>query len=260
MPSNPAETSAKPEILPLPDRDALQRVHFIAVGGTGMGSLAGLLKARGIEVTGSDKALYPPMSDALASWKIPVVEGFDPKNLTGEPFGTERLPDLIVIGNAVRPDNPEAQAALDSGIPYRSFSDALFELAMENKHRIVVSGTHGKTTTTSLAAYLLLATGRDPSLLVGGEDVYRVDLPDLGVADAGPGPSPKLAEKDLPPAGAQLLGVVEREAQALGKGFGIENDRRRDHRPRPRATAGLVDPGDDPTGFPFQAEIGHDVI
>jgi len=152
----------------LPPPDALRRVHFIAVGGTGMGSLAGLLKARGIEVTGSDKALYPPMSDALARWQIPIVEGFSPDNLTGSPFGSKRAPDLIVIGNAVRPDNPEAQAAIDSGIAYRSFSDALFELAMADKHRIVVTGTHGKTTTTSLVAHLLAATGRDPSLLVGG--------------------------------------------------------------------------------------------
>jgi UDP-N-acetylmuramate: L-alanyl-gamma-D-glutamyl-meso-diaminopimelate ligase len=146
----------------------LRRVHFIAVGGTGMGSLAGLLAARGIEVTGSDKALYPPMSTALARWGIPVVEGFDPANLEGTAFGSELQPDLVVIGNAVRRENPEARAAIDSGLPYRSFSDALYELAMADKHRVVVSGTHGKTTTTSMIAALLLATGRDPSLLVGG--------------------------------------------------------------------------------------------
>jgi len=147
---------------------ALRRVHFVAVGGTGMGSLAGLLKARGIEITGSDKALYPPMSTALADWGIAVSEGFDPANLHAGAYGSERDPDLVVIGNAVRPDNPEAQAAIASKIPFRSFSDALFELAMAQKHRIVVTGTHGKTTTTSIVAYLLLATGRDPSLLVGG--------------------------------------------------------------------------------------------
>jgi len=146
----------------------LRRVHFIAVGGTGMGSLAGLLKARGILVTGSDKALYPPMSTALADWGIPVVLGFDPANLSGERYESDLEPDLVVIGNAVRRENPEAQAAIESGIPYRSFSDALYELAMERKHRIVVTGTHGKTTTTSLVAHLLQATGRDPSLLVGG--------------------------------------------------------------------------------------------
>jgi len=133
-----------------------------------MGSLAGLLKRRGIDVTGSDKALYPPMSNALADWGVSVSEGFSPSNLDAEAYGSGRKPDLVVIGNAVRPENEEAQASIASGIPVRSFSDALFELAMEDKHRIVVTGTHGKTTTTSLTAFLLLATDRDPSLLVGG--------------------------------------------------------------------------------------------
>jgi len=140
----------------------LEHVHFIAIGGTGMGSLAGLLKARGIRVTGSDRALYPPMSTALEDWGIPVVEGFRPENVLAD------RPDLVVIGNAVRPDNPEARAAIDAGLEYRSFSDALYELAMAQRHSVVIAGTHGKTTTTSLLAYLLHATGRDPSLLVGG--------------------------------------------------------------------------------------------
>ncbi len=138
-----------------------QHVHFIAIGGTGMGSLAGLLKARGLTVTGSDTGLYPPMSTALERWQIPVAEGFSPENL-GEGIG------LFVIGNAVRPDNPEAVAAIESGVPYRSFSDALYELAMAGKHSVVVSGTHGKTTTTNLTAFLLARADRDPSLLVGG--------------------------------------------------------------------------------------------
>ena len=148
------------------DADALRRVHFVAIGGTGMGSLAGLVKARGIEVTGSDKKLYPPMSTALADWGITPHEGFDPAHLEPGPSGL--APDLVVIGNAVRADNPEAVAAIESGVPYRSFSDALYELAIAERHCITVSGTHGKTTTTNLAAHLLLATGRDPSLLVGG--------------------------------------------------------------------------------------------
>jgi UDP-N-acetylmuramate: L-alanyl-gamma-D-glutamyl-meso-diaminopimelate ligase len=144
----------------LPER--LDHVHFIAIGGTGMGSLAGLLKARGIRVTGSDKQLYPPMSTALADWGIEVATGFSAEHLEGQ------TPDLYVIGNAVRADNPEAIAAIDSGVPYRSFSDALYELAIAKRHCIAVTGTHGKTTTTNLMAHLLLATGRDPSLLVGG--------------------------------------------------------------------------------------------
>ena len=127
-----------------------------------MGSLAGLLHARGVRVTGSDDKLYPPMSTLLERWGIPVHEGFRAENaLTAGP-------DLVVIGNAVRADNPEARAVIEEGLPYRSFSDALYELAIAGKHSVVVSGTHGKTTTTSLLASLLLRTGRDPSLLVGG--------------------------------------------------------------------------------------------
>jgi UDP-N-acetylmuramate: L-alanyl-gamma-D-glutamyl-meso-diaminopimelate ligase len=128
------------------DAERLRHVHFIAIGGTGMGSLAGLVKARGIEVTGSDKKLYPPMSTALADWGIEVVEGFAAENVLA------RRPDLVVIGNAVRADNPEAVAAIEAGLPYRSFSDALYELAISKRHCITV----------------MLATGRDPSLLVGG--------------------------------------------------------------------------------------------
>jgi UDP-N-acetylmuramate: L-alanyl-gamma-D-glutamyl-meso-diaminopimelate ligase len=140
----------------------LRHVHFIAIAGTGMGSLAGLLKARGIEVSGSDENLYPPMSTALERWGISVFQGFAPEHVQ------LRRPDLIVIGNAVRPTNPEAQAALQSGVRCLSFPDALYELAIAGKHSVVVAGTHGKTTTTSLVATLLLETGRDPSLLVGG--------------------------------------------------------------------------------------------
>jgi UDP-N-acetylmuramate: L-alanyl-gamma-D-glutamyl-meso-diaminopimelate ligase len=140
----------------------LEHVHFIAVGGTGMGSLAGLVKARGIRVTGSDKQLYPPMSLALADWGIEVVTGFASENVLDD------RPDLVVIGNAVRADNPEAVAAIDAGLPYRSFSDALYELAIAKRHSVTITGTHGKTTSTNLLAHLLLATGRDPSLLVGG--------------------------------------------------------------------------------------------
>ena len=140
----------------------IRHVHFIAIGGTGMGSLAGLLGARGLEITGSDQALYPPMSTALEGWGIEVDEGFQAENVSS------RRPDLVVIGNAVRPDNPEAVEVMASGIPYRSFSDALYEFAMADRHSVVVTGTHGKTTTTSLCAYLLHATGRDPSFLVGG--------------------------------------------------------------------------------------------
>jgi len=142
--------------------ETARSVHFVAIGGTGMGSLAGLLHARGLRVTGSDDQLYPPMSTLLEGWGIPIHEGFSADHITTAD------PDLVVIGNAVRPENPEARAAIDEGYAYRSFSDALYELAIAGKHSVVVSGTHGKTTTTSLLGSLLLRTGRDPSLLVGG--------------------------------------------------------------------------------------------
>ncbi len=142
--------------------ESLRSVHFVAIGGTGMGSLAGLLHARGIRVTGSDDALYPPMSTALERWGIPVHLGFRAEHVTRDP------PDLVVIGNAVRPENPEARAALDEGLPHLSFPDALYRLAIEGKHSVVIAGTHGKTTTTSLVAALLFHCGCDPSFLVGG--------------------------------------------------------------------------------------------
>jgi UDP-N-acetylmuramate: L-alanyl-gamma-D-glutamyl-meso-diaminopimelate ligase len=139
-----------------------QHVHFVAIGGTGMGSLAGLLAARGIRITGSDDALYPPMSTMLEQWGIPVHSGFRREQVL------DPRPDLVVIGNAIGPDNPEARAAIDEGLAYLSFPDALYRLAIAGKHPVVVSGTHGKTTTTSLLAALLHGSERDPSLLVGG--------------------------------------------------------------------------------------------
>jgi UDP-N-acetylmuramate: L-alanyl-gamma-D-glutamyl-meso-diaminopimelate ligase len=98
----------------------------------------------------------------LEQWGIPVHSGFRPEH------ALDPRPDLVVIGNAVGPDNPEARAAIDEGLAYLSFPDALYQLAIAGKHPVVISGTHGKTTTTSLVAALLQGTERDPSLLVGG--------------------------------------------------------------------------------------------
>jgi UDP-N-acetylmuramate: L-alanyl-gamma-D-glutamyl-meso-diaminopimelate ligase len=102
------------------------------------------------------------MSTMLEQWGIPVHSGFRSEHVL------DPRPDLVVIGNAVGPDNPEARAAIDEGLAYLSFPDALYRLAIAGKHPVVVSGTHGKTTTTSLLAALLHGSGRDPSLLVGG--------------------------------------------------------------------------------------------
>ena len=166
-PRRSADTAASDgaEVREVPHRplpEPIEGVHLIAVGGTGMGALAGLLRRRGHRVTGSDSGLYPPMSTALARWEIPVLTGFDPRHVH------DADPDLVVIGNAVRPDNPEARAAIEAGICCRSLPAALSELAIADRHPVVVAGTHGKTTTTALVATLLVETGRDPSVLVGG--------------------------------------------------------------------------------------------
>lgn len=133
----------------------------MGIGGTGMGNFAGLLKAAGHAVSGSDQQLYPPMSVKLPSWGIPVKTGYRPENLVP-------APDQVIVGNVIRRENPEAQALLASKIPYTCFPDALGELFLRDKHSVVVAGTHGKTTTSALLAWLLVSAGQDPSMLVGG--------------------------------------------------------------------------------------------
>jgi UDP-N-acetylmuramate: L-alanyl-gamma-D-glutamyl-meso-diaminopimelate ligase len=137
------------------------KVHMVAVCGTGMGALAGLLKEAGHEVQGSDRAFYPPMGERLRAWGIPTFQGFEAERIT------EDL-DLVVVGNACRKDNPEASAALARGLRVMSFPQALGEMFIGEKRSIVVCGTHGKTTTASLLSYMLVQAGRDPSFLVGG--------------------------------------------------------------------------------------------
>jgi UDP-N-acetylmuramate: L-alanyl-gamma-D-glutamyl-meso-diaminopimelate ligase len=136
-------------------------VHLIGVAGTGMGAFAGLLRSAGHRVTGSDTAFYPPMGDALKQWGIETMNGFDPAHL-------EPRPDLVVVGNVCRKDNPEARAAIDRGMNYRSFPKALGELFLATRRSLVIAGTHGKTTTSSLTSWLLDASGMHPSFLVGG--------------------------------------------------------------------------------------------
>ncbi len=136
-------------------------VHFVAVAGTGMGALAGLFKASGHEVSGSDTSFYPPMGPALERWGIRLVEGFDPKHL-------DPKPDLVVIGNVCRPTNVEARAAIDGGLKTSSMAHALAEHVLEGRSPLVVGGTHGKTTTSALAAHILFEAGCDPGFLIGG--------------------------------------------------------------------------------------------
>lgn len=126
-----------------------------------MGSFAGMLKARGAEVRGSDQGVYPPMSDRLREWDIAFVEGYRPENLDWNP-------DLVVVGNVIRAINPEAEAMRERGIPHMSFPEALGTFFLAERHPIVVTGTHGKTTTTSLVSWLLEGNNGGPGFLIGG--------------------------------------------------------------------------------------------
>ena len=137
-----------------------QHIHLIAICGTGMGSLAVLLKGLGHRVTGSDQHVYPPMSTQLQAWGIPVHEGFKAVHL-------QPRPDLVVVGNAVSRGNPEAEAAERAGVPVMSFPQALAHFLIAERHAVVVAGTHGKSTTTALIAWLLDHAGCDPGFFVG---------------------------------------------------------------------------------------------
>ena len=136
-------------------------IHLIAICGVGMASLAGLLRSQGYRVTGSDQHVYPPMSTYLAGLRIPVLQGFSGEHL-------RERPELAVIGNAVSRDNPEVEAVLRLEIPYVSFPQSLGRFLVGPKRSIVVAGTHGKTTTTALLAWVLSQAGWEPSFFIGG--------------------------------------------------------------------------------------------
>jgi UDP-N-acetylmuramate: L-alanyl-gamma-D-glutamyl-meso-diaminopimelate ligase len=126
-----------------------------------MASLAGLLKQRGFKVTGSDTAAYPPMSDFLASIGISIMQPYSEANL-------KPRPDMVIVGNAISRGNPELEYVLDERIFFRSMPDILHDLFLRTRQPIVVAGTHGKTTTTSMLAWIFQSAGKDPSFLVGG--------------------------------------------------------------------------------------------
>jgi len=152
-------TSLSPELNVLPDH--IHHVHLMGICGTAMASLAGILKQEGHLVTGSDQNVYPPMSGFLKDLSIPVLEGYIAENL-------HPAPDLVIVGNVITKLNPEALELARLSIPYLSLPQALQVFAMKGKKSIVICGTHGKTTTTALIAWVLETAGLDPSFMVGG--------------------------------------------------------------------------------------------
>jgi UDP-N-acetylmuramate: L-alanyl-gamma-D-glutamyl-meso-diaminopimelate ligase len=147
--------------------DATSRhIHLSGICGTAMASLAGLLQLQGHRITGSDKAAYPPMSDLLCSLGIPVLEPYSEANL-------DARPDLVVIGNALSRGNPEIERVLDQKIPFTSMAALLREEFLKGRDSLVVAGTHGKTTTTSMLSWIYQTAAQsdpanEPSFLIGG--------------------------------------------------------------------------------------------
>jgi UDP-N-acetylmuramate: L-alanyl-gamma-D-glutamyl-meso-diaminopimelate ligase len=138
-----------------------RHIHLIGICGTAMASLAGMLQQRGFRVTGSDAAAYPPMSDFLASLGIPLSQPFAEQNL-------QPKPDLVVVGNAISRGNVELEHILDQRIPFCSLPQILHDEFLRGKEVLVVAGTHGKTTTTSMLAWIFHTAGLQPSFLIGG--------------------------------------------------------------------------------------------
>ncbi|WP_413293870.1 UDP-N-acetylmuramate:L-alanyl-gamma-D-glutamyl-meso-diaminopimelate ligase [Bdellovibrio sp. HCB185ZH] len=136
-------------------------IHLMGICGTAMASLAGLLKDRGYKITGSDMNPYPPMSTQLESLGINIQKGYKAENLHPKP-------DFVIVGNVISANNEEAQELVKLGIPYTSLPKAMGEFIIENRESIVISGTHGKTTTTSMMSWVAENAGKKPGFLIGG--------------------------------------------------------------------------------------------
>jgi UDP-N-acetylmuramate: L-alanyl-gamma-D-glutamyl-meso-diaminopimelate ligase len=141
--------------------EKVRSVHLMGICGTGMGALAGMLKEKGLQVTGSDTQVYPPMSTFLASLDIRIFQGYSPDNINHHP-------DLVIVGNVIRRENEEVRGLAEKKIPFVSFPQALKYFFLREKIPLVVAGTHGKTTTASLLAAILEHAGLDPGFMIGG--------------------------------------------------------------------------------------------
>ncbi|MCB2146970.1 MAG: UDP-N-acetylmuramate:L-alanyl-gamma-D-glutamyl-meso-diaminopimelate ligase [Deltaproteobacteria bacterium] len=139
----------------------VKTVHLIAVCGTAMGALACMLKDMGYQVTGSDNNIYPPMSRFLEEKGVTIMAGFDRSHLT-------HRPDLVVVGNAVSRENAEVVATAEMALCYCSMPQAVNRFAAAGKRQVLVAGTHGKTTTSAILAWILFSAGREPSFIIGG--------------------------------------------------------------------------------------------
>jgi len=139
-----------------------EKFYLVGICGTAMASLAGMLQAKGYNVCGSDSDVYPPMSDFLQRLGVRVFKGYRAENVQ------EAAPDVVVIGNAISRGHPEVEYVLNSGMRYQSMAETVKEMFIRGKNSIVIAGTHGKTTTTALMAWVLESAGRKPSFLVGG--------------------------------------------------------------------------------------------
>jgi len=141
--------------------EQVRAVHILGICGTGMAALAGMLKNLGFQVTGSDQSVYPPMSTLLEELNIPVISGYRAENIP-DPV------DLVIVGNVIRRDNPEARAMRLRRLPFLSMPQALHHFFIRGNRSVVVSGTHGKTTTSGMIAWILEHSGRDPGFMIGG--------------------------------------------------------------------------------------------
>ena len=199
------------------------KLYFMGVCGTAMGNAALLARASGHEVTGADEGVYPPMSTVLAEAGVAVHEGYDPERLA------PLKPDMVVVGNAMMRGNPEVEWLLDTkALPFTSLPAMLHDQMLRHRRNIVIAGTHGKTTTTALAAFLLRENGRDPGYLIGG-------VPQ----DPADGQPPRGRGRSLCDRGRRVRQRVLRQAEqvhplrAARRGVQQPRVRPRGHLPRP---------------------------